>query len=402
MPSTNSPSLSSNKNAPIEYTNQFVKIVRRRLEEAGIDTHRFIQLQPGKKAPINHTLFPPDDVDDCYGVYAGSGLVFLDIDDYRDGTEVPDALDSLPKTLTVESAHNGKHLYYQIEEPVPNSTESWGEIRAYNQYVVGPGTELKQCTKETHDCSRTGEGRYEILLDLPIATISIEDLNACLEEPTESRSTESTVPDWMSDEEVETDFVVEDRLRKMMQSAKGEKIEALWEGRYRDAEFDDRSRAEASLVAYLGWWMQGDRMLVKELMDRACREHPTADVNGPRKWTEVGELYQTLTLDFAIHDDYYQPPSPKLPYDERPAASHITRKNYYYALLDLGIARTTEIVEHESFDRGTSAAVRARNWYEENGTVIRVNEPGSSRTYYYLDGLENLIDPEMRTRLGIE
>lgn len=402
MPSTNSPSLSSNKNAPTEYTNQLVKTVSRRLEEAGIDTHRFIQLQPGKKAPISHNLLPPDDVDDCYGVYAGSGLVFLDIDDYRDGTEVPDALDSLPKTLTVESAHGGKHRYYQIEEPVSNSTEPWGEIRAYNEYVVGPGTELKQCTKENHDCSRTGEGRYEILYDLPIATISIEDLNACLEEPAEPQSTESTVSDWMSDEETETDFDVEKRLRKMKKSAKDEKIEALWEGRYRDAEFDDRSRAEASLVAYLGWWMQGDRMLVKQLMDRACREYPTADVNGPRKWTEAGELYQRLTLEFATHDDYYQPPSPKLPYEERPAASHITRKNYYCALLDLGIARTVEIVEHDSFDRGTSAAVRARNWYEEKGTVIRVNEPGSSRTYYYLDGLENLIDPEMRTRLGIE
>jgi len=89
MPSTNSPSLSSNKNAPPESTHQPIKILSRRLEEADIDTYRFIKLQPGKKAPISHTLLPPDDADDCYGVYAGSGLVFLDIDDYRDGAEAP-------------------------------------------------------------------------------------------------------------------------------------------------------------------------------------------------------------------------------------------------------------------------------------------------------------------------
>jgi hypothetical protein len=77
--------------------------VATRLEEAGISPDRFIRLQDGSKAPISHDTHPPEQVGNGnYGVYAGDGLVLVDIDDYRDDSgELPDEVQKLRTTLSI-------------------------------------------------------------------------------------------------------------------------------------------------------------------------------------------------------------------------------------------------------------------------------------------------------------
>lgn len=174
--------------------------VAKRLEEAGLSPDRFIRLQDGSKAPISHDTYSPEQVDrGNYGVYAGGGLVLVDIDDYRDDSgELPDevqrlrstlsltfrlspegremAVERTPSTFTVQSPHGGEHLYYAVSGDVGNSTHVWGEVRAENQYVVGPESELTNCDKGWHDCSEEGEGRYSIKHDRPIESISPSEL----------------------------------------------------------------------------------------------------------------------------------------------------------------------------------------------------------------------------------
>lgn len=57
-----------------------------------------------------------------------------------------------------------------------NSTHVWGEVRAENQYVVGPGSELTNCDKRWHDCSQENEGQYSTKHDRTIASISGSEL----------------------------------------------------------------------------------------------------------------------------------------------------------------------------------------------------------------------------------
>lgn len=404
MSSPDNPSKATINNAlPPQSVTDNIQTVSKRLAEAGLGQCRFNPLQPGKKEPVAHTVYKPSAISGNYGVYAGDGLVLIDIDDYKSGVQRPEELADLPETFTTQSPHGGEHRYYVVESEVKNQKLPWGEIRAENQYVVGPGSELSSCTKDNHDCSAPGNGHYQILRDRPIATVdqnALSQLSPNTDDATGNRDARQTVDaEETTSHEAAVEFDVESRLEKMKNCAYGEKVRALWEGRYRAAGFNDRSRAEASLVAYLGWWMEGNRKIVKQLMDQACKEYPQADVNGLRKWREAGSLYQNLTLDFVKHDSYYEPPQPSRPFDERPAASHVTREKFYEALLDLGIARMVEITDHESFDRSVSAARRARNWYEEQGIVKRMND--HPYTYYYIEGLESLIDEEMRKQLGI-
>lgn len=201
-----------------------------RLREAGLLEARFIPVQDGGKASVvahsdpenRHSDF--DNISGNYGVYAGGGLVDVDVDDYGDSADVAglEAVNSLPGTLTVESPHTdgetGGHRYYHVTtergiedfdvesiiEPLPPKTAeaargdpvalaiaeafgvanphpNWGELRVTNQYVVGPGSELDSCDKDWHDCSLPDEGQYRIAKDAPIAEIPVEQLIDVLE-----------------------------------------------------------------------------------------------------------------------------------------------------------------------------------------------------------------------------
>ena len=156
----------------------------RRLDAAGISTdERYNMLEFGDKAPFNHDLWARDDLAGNYGVYATSddALVLIDVDD-------PDALDQdLPETFVVSSPHGPDeraHHYFAVENLSEVADEfgkwnfgpEWGEIRANNQYVVGPGSQLDGCRKTECDggCDRPDGGRYRIVNDAEISTVGAD------------------------------------------------------------------------------------------------------------------------------------------------------------------------------------------------------------------------------------
>lgn len=191
-----------------------------RFNETDISTLRFIDVHDGAKRSTDHTPREPSGVRGNYGIYPGRGLVDIDIDDYSETTDDGglEAVLALPDTFTVETPHTdgdpGGHRYYRVTsgrdvddfdvddeletlaestaekaktDPValalveafgtPNPQPSWGEVRAVNQYVVGPGSQLDSCDKDwCDDCETPDGGRYTIATDRPIATIDAETL----------------------------------------------------------------------------------------------------------------------------------------------------------------------------------------------------------------------------------
>jgi len=171
-----------------------------RFAEADRETDRFINVTDGEKGTHDHDTRcsdPRNVRSQNYGIYPGDGLVYLDVDDYGDSTADKGlaAIRDLQETLTTESPHTdgdlGGHRFYRVTGDAVDALEaafgtanpqpSWGEVRAHNQYVTGPGSELDSCDKDWHDCSEPGEGHYTIASDEPIATITAEELVDALE-----------------------------------------------------------------------------------------------------------------------------------------------------------------------------------------------------------------------------
>lgn len=177
MPTTEYNAIESPDSSRTDTQTSSREIVAKRLEEAGLSPDRFIRLQDGSKAPISHDTHPPEQIGHGnYGVYAGYGLVIVDIDDYREGVEtLPETVDELPDTFTVSSPHDGEHRYYAVSADVSNAAFEWGDVQAVNKYVVSPGSQLKRCQKNWHDCSGTQNGYYRIKRNQPIATVSASE-----------------------------------------------------------------------------------------------------------------------------------------------------------------------------------------------------------------------------------
>lgn len=177
-------------------------VVTSRLQEAGLGTDRFIDVHDGEKRSTNHTRRPPDEITGNYGIYAGNGLIGVDVDDYTESADADglSAVDRLPETFTVETPHtdgeSGGHRLYRVTPSskyesaveacesvcsVLNPCLSWGEIRVRNQYIVGPGSVLDGCDKDwCGDCETEAGGRYVIADDRPIASITADELATLL------------------------------------------------------------------------------------------------------------------------------------------------------------------------------------------------------------------------------
>jgi len=391
-------SRSTNKNVPARKSNDPIETVISRLKEADLGTQRFLPLGSGGKGTNQrHECFAGQEVQDepIYGVYAkkDDDFILIDIDSYRD-ENVPEAVENLPSTFTVQSPHGGRHLYYSTTEEITGSRLSWGEIRTSNQYVVGPGSELQECSKVWHDCSQPNEGQYEIIDDRPIRQIDSETINSILSE-TKSKSTAETaksvhtsrvLPTGEDNTQAEHEFSIEKRREKMMNSKHGEKIKKLWKGQYSRAGYEDRSTAEAALVSYLGFWMGGNQSVVRRLMNEACEEYPEADVNGRRKWSEAQPIYREHTLKLAKHLHYYQPASEQQSYEERPIVSWVTENRVFGALLQIGPATTEDLVNHEYVDRGKRQVQNCLTELIDQG-VIESKKDG--RRWYYKIALKN-------------
>lgn len=373
-------------------TDDFRKFIRK----TGIPENIYIDIPEGSKAS-NQSHDDRDNwarwEDLCRNraIMPAGDLAFIDIDDML---EVPDWVLDLPETLTVQSPHGGYHLYYLIDGEISNRKPDWGEIRVDDWYVMAPGSTIDH-DEFCDDCGFSGEGRYEVFNAHEIAIISTDQLPDSQANETAQNSQEHDGNIDLSWDHV--DFHVKSRLRKAKNAKNGERFTALWEGRYRDAGFGtDRSKAEASLVCRLAFWMEGDGAVVRGLMNHACNEHPTTQWGEARKWLERPD-YRSHVMKGAFEtvDEYYD--SGESHRGPRPEVSTITMDGVLTALLDLGIARTTELVEHDAVDRGPDAVRRALKQYVDNDAIEWVRD--GRQTYYYV--FKSMIPKEKRDELGI-
>lgn len=118
----------------------------------------YAQLRKGDQKPI------PDGqgYGICTGTRSGFFVVDLDIKDKKDGLSALDSLGSVPRTLTVQTASGGYHLYFTCPEDflIFNSASELGpgiDIRGEGGFVAGPGSPGKN------------NGLYRVVDDSPIA-----------------------------------------------------------------------------------------------------------------------------------------------------------------------------------------------------------------------------------------
>jgi hypothetical protein len=308
-----------------------------RLRAADLDTARFVDVQGGSKVSgISHsypsTGHSPDSVNGDYGVYGGGRLVILDVDEGdSEGTK---AIDALPSTFTVKSPHASieaeGHRYYSVEgDPVERLTEafgkanlklSWGEVRADNQYAVGPGSTLTDCKHGC--CTPENPGRYAIANDVPIARITPDELVGVLstdpelQERNEPDSTSTAKPATRNHEPLDYDesdvaavnaalhdFRYDDRTT----ARAFEYVMDLLQGRYAKRGFEgDRSAAEECLASKLyGLLRFTDAVDNAERKIYACiseyvESHEYTDNGDVRKWLQRGTNYRRGTVQSAI------------------------------------------------------------------------------------------------------
>jgi putative DNA primase/helicase len=291
--------------------------VRARLKEAGISLDgRFVECFPGQKGANQDKDRLGSIPSTNYGVYATARdtLVLVDVDDYGEDVdeEAVQALAHLPATFEVETPHGGTHRYYSVEMDdsgrmpsavlkaefgAENPGPSWGEVRVMNQYVVGPGSMLKECDKEWCDsCATPDGGRYTVAENREIATLDVSDLVAALRSDPQLSPDEEDEDGSESEEVGEVPDDVDGRLEKALES--DDKLRRLWNGST-SGYGNDRSRAECALAAKLGWWFGNDKSTVYSLMDRSDAE----------KWAErPDDTYRESVLEAVDQNtDSYTP-----------------------------------------------------------------------------------------------
>ncbi len=292
--------------------------IENRLEEAGVDTERFVDVEDGEKKCLDHDRVEPHEVSGNYGVYATAidELVLIDVDDYK-GLEDKSglsALGELPPTLEEQTPHGGTHRFYVVETTddgrLPaavfkdefgkaNLKASWGEVRVSNQYVVAAGSQLDDCDKDGCDeCATENGGKYEISADREIATVSAEKMVAVLsKDPT--ISPEDDDREDSEEESSNADYDDSDILEYALEESNDEKLQRLWRGDYSDYA-GDRSEAESALAYKLAFWLQGDKNAVRRAMDRA----------NTQKWSERDDdSYRESVLEAVDECDEYFDPS---------------------------------------------------------------------------------------------
>jgi len=149
-----------------------------RLVESG---YRFIRVEPRGKRPIDigwnkqqhfsgneKPLLEHLESGGNYGVKGDFEHIIIDIDN----PALLPLLEQLPPTFTVRSGSGrGIHAYYLCKNEgsirllnPDNSNENWGDIQAEGKQVIGPG------------CIHPSGGTYVVENDIPVATITLEDI----------------------------------------------------------------------------------------------------------------------------------------------------------------------------------------------------------------------------------
>jgi len=146
-------------NAPVNTDNIFIPL-KNRTKKCVVD---FTQ---------EHNRINGSQINQNYAVLAKGQLHFIDIDDRE---EAPDKLlNETVDTFSVSSPH-GEHRWIVCKDVLPNKNPNWGEIRSENQYVVGPGSMLKDCDNDC--CSTDNPGIYSVKNDAPIQEVSKDELS---------------------------------------------------------------------------------------------------------------------------------------------------------------------------------------------------------------------------------
>lgn len=258
-------------------------------------------------------------------------------------------------------------------------------------HALGPGSivEHHHCG-DTKPCNGTGEGQYHLEALNPDAptvdeTASEELLELLDIDPAEGSGGLSATKDKDSVGETESsglDPDVRRRLQRAENFAFGDEFVALKEGRYDDAGFpDDRSAAEYRLVEILGWLFDDDKAVVRRAMDVICRSNPRTTVRRQekRKWLERNGNYRENTLSNACdHDSTYDPRTLRS-YNSRPEVSGAAKSKVFESLLDLGLASSQEIADHEIIDWSQRQVRRA---LRKQRSDIQSVKDGRQRLYY--------------------
>lgn len=340
-----------------------------RLQGAGLGVERFfpVEYQNGQKKPARNgwqsTEHHWEEVGDNAGVVCGDGLVVVDLD-HPD--KVPEQFGDLPDTFCVSSMHSGEHLYFRVsgDQPRGTSRPPWGEVQSTDQMVVAPGTVFhhRECDD---DCSFSGEGRYTILRDRPIATVDPADFPGVF--GTDVGDTPTTEP-------VDTDFEadIDDRLTFAIRE--DDKFGNLWRWGMQGGSLsshgldyragdggDDRSVAESVLLEKLLWWLEGDEAAARSVVDQLR----------PPKWSQRGDNYKSSIMscaqDLLDKGDGYDP-------DQRGSASGVRWVWAIHVVNNLiGRDRVTtkEIAEQEKVEVGERQVRKVFVALEDAGYVHR-------------------------------
>lgn len=275
-------------------------------------------------------------------------------------------------------------------------------------HALGPGSIIDhQYCSEKKPCSGDGQDDYRFESRNSEADIvdetAAKQLLTLLEvssvpESTEPGSESAKQNPRRNDEIQNLGKTVRRRLRRAEEFKFGDQFTALKEGRYHDAGFgNDRSIAEFRLAEILGWLFDDDEDIVHRTMTMICQQKPQTSA-GLRKWLERNGRYRTLTISAACqHDSTYQPPSGTSPRGYRPTVSHVTVSRVFEAILELKLASTTTIAEHQVVDRSERQVQRAIKKHLEDDRVRCVRD-GRKILYYYR---KEFVPKEKRERYGL-
>jgi len=355
------------------------------IAEAAATDEVCIPLSDGrKKSIVSHddpeSHITHEEVVGNYGLMAKGEVVYIDVDDPEEFPRTRDGFNWVQ-----DSVHgDGFHVAVASSVEVSNSKEVWGEVRAENQYIVGPGSEVDHDSSERCDgepCS--GIGTYEMASAGPLDLVG-EGFWEALSVGVEPSVTVEELPET----EIDTsgvEFDIQNRVRKAKNSKHGDHFTALWEGRYRDADYNDDSDAEMDLAIRLAFWMKENESAIRDALNMACKEHPRSQNGGVRKWAERTDIYRDITVKKAVQevDEVYEGGSTSLclPYEMKPDVSYPTYERVLDAVRELGPATTTELLEHEHVDRSQRQVQRALKKLEDDGAVSWEKD-GRAPVYY--------------------
>jgi hypothetical protein len=316
-------------------------------------------------------------------------------------------------TLTVVSGSGeGFHQTFENVNDVQNakgkdSLDGAGEVRAQNQFVVLPGS------------IHPSGGIYHISSNPGIAKLTPEDLPSELR-PRDEASNEgsndpdrpdSEIPDSLSD--IDADFDVQRRYRTMLNCAEAETIKSVIRGNLSETRFkNDRHKAEGHLAEQIGFYMDRDREVIRQVLLALFRRNPETDAHqnsstkrSTRKFLH-NEQHRAQIIDHGSSGNSSYTPGSDIrrhSIEDRPEVGAPLFERVHDALSDLVLARTVEIVEHDRVDRGKSQVRRAlRKMREDEAIPYDVERIKDGRKqFYYLPNHRLLIDEDRREELGI-